>query len=172
MLRQRVCLLHLDTFWDKEDCLPGLQNNWPKDYFFLHFSICVSFPFPFVTLSEKTECPHHLRSLLWFSSYNIKFYFTQSMISPCYSFCILNQIMVLISRRKEIVKLFRNIFNVLAIFLSQQSINLLLKVCKVINLNSKNKEVFIPRWIYLVSFQLTVKPELMSFGVITGKIIK
>lgn len=115
MLRQRVCLLHLDTFWDKGDCLPRSQNNWPKDYFFLHISICVSFPFPFVTLSVKSECPHHLRTLLWFSSHNIEYHFTQSIISPCYSFCILNQIMVLISQKKEVVNLFKHILNVLAI---------------------------------------------------------
>lgn len=119
VLRQRVCLLYLDTFWDKEDCLPRLQNNWPKNYFFpSYFHL---FPFPLVTLSEKSECPHHLRSL-WFSSYNIKYHFTQSMISPCYSFCILNQIMVLVSQRKETVNLFRRILNALAIFLSPQLI--------------------------------------------------
>lgn len=56
---------------------------------------------------------------------------------------------------------------VLAIFLSPQSINLLLKVCKVINLNSKNQEVFI-----LLSFQLAIKPEQMSFGVIARKMTK
>lgn len=75
--------------------------------------------------------------------------------------------MVLISQRKEVVNLFRHVLNVLAIFLSPQSINLLLKVCKVINLNSKNQEVFIR-----LSFQLAIKPEQMSFGVIAGKVTK
>lgn len=134
--------------------------------FFLCISISVSFPFPFVTVRKVLDS----RSLLWFSSHNIKYHFTQSIIWPCYSFCMLNQIMVLISQRKEIMNLFSHILNVLAIFLLPQSINLLLKVCKVINLSSKNQEVFIPCWI--LSFQLAIKPEQMSFGMITGKITK
>lgn len=162
--RDCVCRIWIHSEIRKVVCLDCKIID-PRIIFFLYISICVSFPFPFVTLSEKSECPHHLGSSLWFSSYNIKYHFTPSMIShrvwfhDVIFFCIL----VLISQRKEIVNLFRNIFNVLAIFLSPQFINRLLKVCKVINLNSKYQEVFIPCWILSSFFPAGCKTQPNEF---------
>lgn len=130
----------------------------------IFFSFVFPFLFPFCFhFSVSVRKVLDSRSLLWFSSHNIKYHFIQSIISSCYSFCILNQIMALISQRKEIMNLFRHILNVLAIFLSPQSINLLLKVCKVINLNSKNQEVFIPCWILSSFFPTGYKTRANEF---------